>query len=74
MQEKTFKIMWDDFLGQEWMNIYNLELCLFSQNCIGGKAKDKVKIVETKRCDSLGKLTELCKACDQRFKCWTEQF
>jgi len=44
--EKIFKIIWDDELGEGWMNIYNLELCLFSKECIGGKAKDKVKVKE----------------------------
>lgn len=44
--EKTFKIIWDDELGQDWMNIFNLELCLFSEEHIGGKAKDMVKVEE----------------------------
>lgn len=42
--EATFKIVWDDKLGKAWMNRWNLELCLFSKEHIGGKAKDKVKI------------------------------
>lgn len=46
MQEKTFKIKWDDELGRDWMNLFNLELCLFSNNCIGGKAKDSVTVEE----------------------------
>ena len=44
MKEATFKIKWDDSLGEGWMNIYNLELCLFSKEHIGGKAKDKVSV------------------------------
>jgi len=46
MQEKRFKITWDDELGEGWMNLFNLELCLFSKECIGGKAKDMVKVEE----------------------------
>ena len=46
MQEKIFKIKWDDKLGRDWMNLYNLELCLFSKECIGGKAKDSVTVEE----------------------------
>ena len=44
--EKVFKITWDDSLGRDWMNIYNLELCLFSKQCIGGKAKALVEVEE----------------------------
>ena len=36
MQEKRFLIKWDDELGEGWMNLFNLELCLFSKECIGG--------------------------------------
>ena len=46
MQEKIFKIKYDDELGEGWMNLFNLELCLFSTICIGGKAKDMVIIEE----------------------------
>lgn len=46
MQEKIFKIKWDDGLGKDWMNLFNLELCLFSKEYIGGKAKDMVTIEE----------------------------
>jgi len=28
--EKLFKLEWPDKYGPEWMNKYNLELCLFS--------------------------------------------
>lgn len=44
--EKTFIIKWDEELGRDWMNIYNLELCLFSKQCIGGKAKEMVTVSE----------------------------
>ena len=44
--EKIFKIKWDDELGEGWMNLWNLDLCLFSKECIGGKAKDMVKVEE----------------------------
>lgn len=37
--EKIFKIKWDDELGEGWMNLFNLELCLFSKECIRGKAE-----------------------------------
>ena len=46
MQEKMFRIKWDDELGEGWMNLFNLELCLFSKECIGGKAKDRVEVEE----------------------------
>ena len=46
MQEKIFKIKWEDELGEGWMNLFNLELCLFSKECIGGKAKDNVTVEE----------------------------
>ena len=46
MKEKIFKIKWDDELGEAWMNLFNLELCLFSEKCIGGKAKDMVEVEE----------------------------
>ena len=46
MQEKIFKIKWDDELGIAWMNLFNLEICLFSKECIGGKAKDMVIVEE----------------------------
>ena len=46
MKEKIFKIKWEDELGEGWMNLFNLELCLFSKECIGGKAKDMVKVEE----------------------------
>jgi len=44
--EKTFKITWDDELGRDWMNIFNLELCLFSKQCIGPNAKPLVEAEE----------------------------
>lgn len=43
-QEATFTIKWDGELGKAWMNRYNLELCLFSKEHIGGKARDMVSI------------------------------
>ena len=46
MMEKIFKIKWDDELGERWMNLWNLELCLFSKEFIGGRAKDMVKVEE----------------------------
>jgi len=46
MKEKIFKIKWDDELGEGWMNLWNLELCLFSKEHIGGKAKDVVEVEE----------------------------
>jgi len=56
MQEKIFKIKWDDELGQDWMNLWNLELCLFSKEHIGGKAKDNVKVEEV---DKKGRVINL---------------
>lgn len=51
--EKIFKIKWDDELGEGWMNLWNLELCLFSKECIGGEAEDKVEVEEL---DNKGKV------------------
>ena len=44
--EKTFKITWDDDLGPMWMNIFNLELCLFSTNHIGRNVRPDIKVEE----------------------------
>lgn len=44
--EKTFKIKWDDSLGEEWMNIDNLRLCLFTKAHIGGDAVGKVEVLD----------------------------
>ena len=46
MQEKRFLIKWDDELGEGWMNLFNLELCLFSKECIGVVAKGMVEVEE----------------------------
>jgi len=46
MQEKIFKIKWDDELGKGWMNLFNLELCLFSEACIGGNVNVTVEEVD----------------------------
>ena len=49
--EKIFKISWDDDLGQDWMNVWNLELCLFSEEHItshGVSARGKVTVEEVK--------------------------
>jgi len=46
MNEKIFKIKWEDELGEAWMNLFNLELCLFSEVCIGGNAKDNIIVEE----------------------------
>lgn len=29
--KKVFELTWDDDLGEDWMNIFNLESCLFSE-------------------------------------------
>ena len=44
--EKIFKVKWDDEFGEGWMNLWNLQLCLFSEEHIGGNAKGKVKVTE----------------------------
>lgn len=67
MYEKTFRIRWDEELGRDWINIFNLELCLFTMNSIGGKAKDKVKVVEA----CISNNPEVCNECCNKFKCWT---
>lgn len=28
---KIFELEWNDNLGKDWMNIFNLELCLFNK-------------------------------------------
>jgi len=53
--DKTFKITWSDELGRDWMNIFNLELCLFSKERIGGKAKDMVTVKEVVEEEQLSK-------------------
>lgn len=55
--EKTFKITWDDELGRDWMNTFNLELCLFSKEHIGGKAKDMVTVKEIVEKEQLSKIS-----------------
>jgi hypothetical protein len=58
MQEKIFRVKWDNELGVDWMNIFNLELCLFSKECIGGRAKDMVVVEEI---DNNGKVIKTLK-------------
>jgi len=67
MYEKTFKIRWDEELGRDWMNIFNLELCLFTMNSVDGKAKDKVKVVEA----CISSSPKICEKCHNKYKCWT---
>ena len=40
---KVFELEWKDELGQAWMNIFNLELCLFSPEHTN---KDLLKVKE----------------------------
>lgn len=44
--EKIFRIIWNDELGQDWMNTWNLQLCLFSEEFIGDKARPLVRVEE----------------------------
>jgi len=67
MYEKIFKVRWDEKLGEGWMNIYNLELCLYSSNCVGGKALDNIKVVEVPQT----KRPKICEKCKNRYECWT---
>ena len=46
MAKKVFEIEWDDNLGIDWMNIFNLELCLFSDNHIILTNKEVLKVRE----------------------------
>ncbi|MFA7101174.1 MAG: hypothetical protein WC196_05520 [Bacilli bacterium] len=46
--EATFKITWDDSLGEKWMNVDNLRICLFSDTHIGKDVQPLVKIEEVK--------------------------
>lgn len=34
MEEKIFKLRWKKSFGKDWMNIFNLKSCLFSQTYI----------------------------------------
>ena len=43
MKEKIFKISWKEDLGEGWMNIFNLEQCLYSSTHTN---KDLVKVEE----------------------------
>ena len=43
--KKTFILEWDKELGPGWMNIFNLELCLFSKE---HTRKDLLKVTEKK--------------------------
>ena len=45
MAKATFELEWDDDLGKDWMNIFNLELCLYSSACT---KKELVKVREVK--------------------------
>ena len=40
---KTFRIEWDESLGHSWINIFNLEMLLFSNVFI---RKDQIRVVE----------------------------
>ena len=35
--KKIFELEWDDEFGRDWMNIFNLELCLYSKMCTNKK-------------------------------------
>jgi len=37
MTKKTFTFSWPDYLGKNWLNIWNLQACLFSRVHIGEK-------------------------------------
>ncbi len=43
---KIFKIEWDEDLGEGWMNIFNLELCLFSKE---HTKKELITVTELKQ-------------------------
>jgi len=41
--KKHFELEWDDSMGEGWMNIFNLELCLFSK---GHSKPELIKVRE----------------------------
>lgn len=45
MAKATFELEWDDDLGKGWMNIFNLESCLYSSTCT---KKELMKVKEIK--------------------------
>ena len=45
MMKKIFELEWNDDLGKDWINIFNLELCLFSKK---HTKKELLKIREVK--------------------------
>lgn len=45
MAKATFELEWDDDLGKDWMNIFNLELCLYSSQ---STKRELVKVREIK--------------------------
>ena len=45
MSKITFELEWDDDLGEEWMNIFNLELCLYSS---GHTKRELLRVKEVK--------------------------
>ena len=57
--EKIFKIEWDDELGEAWMNLWNLELCLFSEEHIGGNVKGKVEVAEVNEKGELSRTKDM---------------
>ena len=47
--KKIFEIEWNDDLGEGWMNIFNLELCLFSKE---HTKKELVRVIELKNSEN----------------------
>ena len=40
------RIFWDKSMGPLWMNLDNLKLVMFSDQCIGGVARERVAVAE----------------------------
>ena len=46
MAKATFELEWNDDLGEAWMNIFNLELCLYSPE---HSKRELVRVREVKK-------------------------
>ena len=52
--KKVFVLEWDDDMGEGWMNIYNLELCLYGKE---HTRRDLLKVTEVPEVADTEKIT-----------------
>ena len=52
MGKMIVELEWDDELGESWMNIYNLELCLYGNTCTKKELLSAVDITQQYEIDS----------------------